>query len=361
MAPASNPGPRAAIVLLALAACLFGTTPRVLALATEHFGNAPVPAGLINLGQNALELANLKIRVYWYEVNGDPTFFYEGKADDLNEALKKLATLDGNPEVILLPGPGEGRSLTGEKRFAYDWWVHTPAGLTLGGPPTMTVYVGATAPAKAPDAKQLERWIADLDSDTFATRDTARRELEKLGSAAAPALRQALAAKPSPETGRAIEQLLARLKGIDLRDVKVPAGVTVLEVKDLLERYRGRLKSDDGNTRGYAAGGLGGLAPYADVVPDLVAVLKDDKHEYARRCAAGALSRMGKKAAPALPVLKAGLTDPDVNVRNAFEYAVKQIEAAQDEKPDEELAARRQALLEGISAFRKALPADPKK
>jgi HEAT repeat protein len=170
-----------------------------------------------------------------------------------------------------------------------------------------------------------------------------------------------LAGSAPAETRRAIEQLLARLKGVDLRDVKLPKGVAVLEVKDLLERYRGRLKSDDGSKRGYAAGGLGGLAAYADVVPDLVGVLKDDKHEYARRSAAGALSRMGKKAAPALPLLKAGLNDPDVNVRNAYEYAIKQIEGAKDEKPDEEQLKRQRLLLEGISAFRKALPAEPKK
>src|SRR5258708_4535449 len=78
-------------------------------------------------------------------------------------------------------------------------------------------------------------------------------------------------------------------------------------------------------------------------------------------CAAGALSRMGTKAAPALPILKAGLDDPDVNIRNAFDYAVKTIEAAKEEKPDEERAKRQAALLKGISAFREALPAAPMK
>jgi HEAT repeat protein len=102
-------------------------------------------------------------------------------------------------------------------------------------------------------------------------------------------------------------------------------------------------------------------ARYADVVPDLVQILKNDKHEYAGRSAAGALSRMGKKAAPALPILEAGLKDPNGNVRNAFEHDIQQIEAAQDEKEDVENVKRQGDLQEGISAFRKALPTTQKK
>jgi hypothetical protein len=358
MTQSLNRAPRAAVVLLGLAVCLCGTTPRALALATEHFGNDPVAPGFLNLGRDALALANLKSRVYWYEVNGNPTFFYQGNADALNEALKKFAAVGGDVrEVILLPGPAQGHNLTGDKHFAYDWSVNTPAGdHRPGSVPTMTVYVTVVAPSTPPDAKQLDRWLKDLDSDSFAVRDKARQELENLGHAASPALRKALAGKPSAEVRRAIEQLLEALKGVDIRDLKVPEGVKVLEVKDLLMRYRQGLKVEDGTERGYTAGALGGLASYADVVPDLIEVLKKDKHEYARRSAAGALSRLGKAAVPALPVLKAGLNDPDVNVRNAYEYAVKHIEAAKKEEPSEEESKRQRAILEGISAFRKTLP-----
>ncbi len=73
------------------------------------------------------------------------------------------------------------------------------------------------------------------------------------------------------------------------------------------------------------------------------------------------MSRLGKKAAEALPVLKAGLDDPDVNIRNAFDYAVKKFEQAAEEKTDEEQTKRQSALLKGISAFREVLPADAKK
>jgi HEAT repeats len=355
-------GLRAATALFALALGLLATPSRVLALATEHFGNDPVPVGFLNLGHEALDLANLKSRLYWHEVNGDPTFFYEGNAAALNEALKKFAALPGGArEVVLLPGRGEGHNLTGDKKFGYDWWVNTPAGFHREGPPRLTVYVGAVAPVTPPDDKQLAQWIADLDSDTFTVREKAAEELARVGHAATTVLRKALADKPSAETRKRIEHLLEILRGIDLRDVKMPGGVMVLEVKDLLARYREGLKAGDPSARGYAVSDLGGLAAYADVVPDLVGVLKEEKAEYPRRCTAGALSRMGKKAEAALALLKAGLNDPDVNVRNAFEHAVKQIEEAKDDGPNKEHIERQRAILEGIGTFRKGLPADSKK
>jgi hypothetical protein len=54
-------------------------------------------------------------------------------------------------------------------------------------------------PAAGPEAKRLARLLADLDSDRFADRDKATRELEKLGRLAEPALRRLLADPPSLE------------------------------------------------------------------------------------------------------------------------------------------------------------------
>jgi hypothetical protein len=63
-----------------------------------------------------------------------------------------------------------------------------------------------------PDRRQLERWLADLDSEEFAVREEAARELEKLEEAAGPALRACLQGKPSAEVRRRVEQLLERLQ-----------------------------------------------------------------------------------------------------------------------------------------------------
>jgi RNA polymerase sigma factor (sigma-70 family) len=72
------------------------------------------------------------------------------------------------------------------------------------------------SPVPIPDAALTERatqLVADLDSDKFAVRQKAMVELDKMGDAAAGALRKALAAPLSLETRRRIEQILTGLDG----------------------------------------------------------------------------------------------------------------------------------------------------
>jgi RNA polymerase sigma factor (sigma-70 family) len=67
-------------------------------------------------------------------------------------------------------------------------------------------------PEPAAESDQLATWIRRLDSEEFAAREEASRQLEKQGLAAAPALRQALAADPGPEVRRRIKELLEKLE-----------------------------------------------------------------------------------------------------------------------------------------------------
>jgi WD40 repeat protein/Flp pilus assembly protein TadD len=62
-----------------------------------------------------------------------------------------------------------------------------------------------------PDKKRLTQLIAELDGDEFAKREAAAKALAKLGAAAESALRQALAARPSPEARMRLERLLKAL------------------------------------------------------------------------------------------------------------------------------------------------------
>jgi RNA polymerase sigma factor (sigma-70 family) len=82
--------------------------------------------------------------------------------------------------------------------------------LRLGQSPAAAVSAlsNRVKPIAAVDAKLLERLIADLDSKEFAVREKASAELEKFGELAEPALKTALAAKPSLETSRRLEDLL---------------------------------------------------------------------------------------------------------------------------------------------------------
>jgi WD40 repeat protein len=82
------------------------------------------------------------------------------------------------------------------------------------------------------DPQQLQRWIADLDSDSFVVREKARKELEQQGEVAAPALQQALREKPSLEARKQMKRLLADAT------TRVPRGefLAMLRALTVLER-----------------------------------------------------------------------------------------------------------------------------
>jgi hypothetical protein len=67
------------------------------------------------------------------------------------------------------------------------------------------------AKADGRQEKRVRELIAQLDDDNFATREKATEELEKLGAAAGPALRQALDNAPSAEMRLRLERLLGKL------------------------------------------------------------------------------------------------------------------------------------------------------
>jgi hypothetical protein len=70
--------------------------------------------------------------------------------------------------------------------------------------------------AEPVDIKRIERLIAELDNERFEVREQATRELAALAEGAAPALRKALAGKPSLEMSRRLGALLDRLDGAPL-------------------------------------------------------------------------------------------------------------------------------------------------
>jgi len=346
----------------ASALLLLSWAGRAHALATEQFGNARIENGL-GFSAQLLAAVNQSNRVYWYEVNANPFFYFRGNTDALNDALRKFAAIPAERrEIILMAGPGETRSLVEQKRIPYDWCLHVPGGFhftqdaEIGDTrATLTIYINAVSRPLPADPRQIKQWLADLDNSEFRVRDHAARELSKLGNTAGPALRQALKGDPSPEVRRRLEALLTQLPGIDLAQVDRPAGVPFIESKDLVERYRKAFTSSDGMLRGYAISGMARADEDAnDLDPELFALLKSEKHEYTRRCLASELAHLGAKAKGALPALQEYVNDPDQNVRNAFQQAVKLIEnsPALAENPEE--LRDRAAIREQIHAFCKA-------
>jgi RNA polymerase sigma factor (sigma-70 family) len=95
-----------------------------------------------------------------------------------------------------------------------------------------------------PDTRRLKRLVTDLDHEQFNVRERAARELEKLGERAEPALRKALAGKPSLEARRRLERLLNRLEGDtppaetvrQIRAVEVLESIGGLEARRVLSK-----------------------------------------------------------------------------------------------------------------------------
>jgi WD40 repeat protein len=92
------------------------------------------------------------------------------------------------------------------------------------------------------DVVQIAKLLAALDDDAFEGRETASRELAKLGEIAVPAVRRALEAKPSPEARHRLEELVNKLDGPitipeqarDLRCVEVLEHIGSVEARRLL-------------------------------------------------------------------------------------------------------------------------------
>jgi hypothetical protein len=86
-------------------------------------------------------------------------------------------------------------------------------------------------PVPRPDERRLVELIDELGSGKFAVREKAARELEGLQEVAGPALRKALEGKPSLESRRRVEQLLAYLDGrtISPEDLRTLRALTALE------------------------------------------------------------------------------------------------------------------------------------
>jgi hypothetical protein len=84
------------------------------------------------------------------------------------------------------------------------------------------------------DVKQIEKWVADLDSDKFALREKASVELATAGEPAIAYLQRLLEKSPSAEAEKRAKVLLKKLG----EPVMTPDRQRVLDALDLLEQLR---------------------------------------------------------------------------------------------------------------------------
>lgn len=124
---------------------------------------------------------------------------------------------------------------------------------TLAASPTTALpYLGECLPrATAAATKRVERLLADLDSDSYPTRETASQELRRMASRVEPMLRWALQNKPSLEMRRRIEAILAEPPFPATEDLQLLRAIVVLEhigtseARGILEKLAGGAESPE--------------------------------------------------------------------------------------------------------------------
>jgi hypothetical protein len=95
-------------------------------------------------------------------------------------------------------------------------------------------------PDPPPDAERLKRLLAQLDDESFQTREKAQRELDAMGDLATALLKKTLEGKPSPEVRRRIEAILgkseqpSRSKRQSLRAIEILEQLATPQAQDLL-------------------------------------------------------------------------------------------------------------------------------
>jgi RNA polymerase sigma factor (sigma-70 family) len=125
---------------------------------------------------------------------------------DVSPALRRAAgTAERDPAAL----ERAWTALAGEDATAAQAALAT---LSAAPEQAMAFIRGRLRPAAAPRIP-VSRLVADLDSDEFRVRESAARELARLGPQAEAALRAALAGKPSPELRKQAEALLEKLEG----------------------------------------------------------------------------------------------------------------------------------------------------
>ncbi len=154
--------------------------------------------------------------------------------------------LSGNEDTTALvwdlTGQTRGKALSAEEMdacwadLASDGAIRAQQAVrTLAAAPAQAVpYLDKRLqPVQAVEAGRVSRLIADLDNEEFDVREKASAELEKLGEAAAPACRQALAKHPSVEVQHRLEAILK--KQADAQSGGSPESLRIVRALETLE------------------------------------------------------------------------------------------------------------------------------
>ena len=333
------------------------------AFALRHVivGNEP----LSGYGKEVLALLNVEERVCLEDgpLSGMLTVHFQGGPRAVNHALRHFPALPAaEHEIILRSAPAPVLTF-GKKAIPCTWVLYYPGDEKVGRPgrrggrrrdkTTLTIYIPEPLPPAPADPAAARRWIADLGSDAFKTRERATMALTDLGPSVAALVREAFRGKPSAEAGDRMERILAGMSTTLRLDVlELPAGVPVVSLDDLMARARKDLADKDPVRRGHGASALVEPGPPADeVLPDLEKLLKTETDQNPVYGAMWAANRLGAGAKPLLPLLRAAAEKGDKDFATVCRQVIAGIEQAKAEPVVEGEAKKRATIRKEIKEF----------
>jgi hypothetical protein len=179
----------------------------------------------------------------WIGTNRDPS---GGNAkllrwilNNRHERLQRVLALERPLTAAEVEGYWKGLASedADEACEAIEWLTRAPAAERQ----TIPFLRQHLKPELPPDTDRLHKLIADLDDDKFTVRETAQRELEKLGDVALPALQKAVEVSFSAEVRRRATAVIKAPQHLSAEKRQAIRGVEALEyfgtaeAKELLE------------------------------------------------------------------------------------------------------------------------------
>lgn len=281
------------ILISVLSVCSLSS--QVWALGTEDFGNNPLHEVDYQDWKGIMPVINHPNRVYHRWVNGSEDFYFRGNTEALNDCLSKFAASDvGVREIVIRPGPATTWTFDGNT-VPYDWQLELIGGISKH---LTTLDKGSNIWSKWPT---LTVFVGE---------------------------------------------------GIELKKIRIPEGLDVIELRELKKRYREALLSKDKTVRGWGAGCLARLDPYNKQSLETIAGLLSDEDDWVRLNAVMALAVFGRKAQSTLPSLRECLVTNDESLRRQVEQTIQKIENAGDTAGQEK---QHGILLAEIAEFVKSL------
>jgi len=96
---------------------------------SEEFGNKALPEANYTEWKGIMPVINDESRVFQQWVNGNESFYYVGKAKELNAALAHFAKIDVKHHVVVLRnGPASAQTFQ-KLVIPYDWQLHVVGGI----------------------------------------------------------------------------------------------------------------------------------------------------------------------------------------------------------------------------------------